>query len=318
MSRSSVGNGGGGRRRTGTGNASGNAATANIKAPAGGSGADPSDATKELRLNLLENGLDFVREGTETLYGTNANVAPRAYKYALLHVFSGTLLLLKERLRRGHPSLIFVDVSHQGTPEAKTVDFDTALKRLSGALGVTIDRADQDLLRRVQKERNSLEHFEARIEVQHANALVGELVEFLERFLREQLNESLFTHISPSAGAEIAELAKIAERLRVQALAEWQSRADRYRKYSAAKLNRLAEEHAYHPKHNPDSVLLECPNCGMDSVAQVEEGVMLCTNTKCRDIHRSVSCHRCGGAAFDGEDFCADCRSYIQYQMDRD
>jgi hypothetical protein len=64
-----------------------------------------------LRMNLLENGLDFIREGVEALYGeATTERAPNSHKYALLHIFSGTLLVLKERLRRAHLSLIFQKV----------------------------------------------------------------------------------------------------------------------------------------------------------------------------------------------------------------
>lgn len=42
---------------------------------------------KALQLNLLANGLDFISEGVEPLYGEyGARPAPRAYKYALLHI----------------------------------------------------------------------------------------------------------------------------------------------------------------------------------------------------------------------------------------
>ena len=71
------------------------------------------DANRVLKLTLMENGLDFIREGVEALYAEEETSAPppRAHKYALLHVFSGALLVLKERLRREHESLIFKDVS---------------------------------------------------------------------------------------------------------------------------------------------------------------------------------------------------------------
>jgi hypothetical protein len=41
--------------------------------------------------------------------------------------------------------------------------------------------------------------------------LIGELVEFLDRFLRNELKDSLFKHISGTAGREVVELAKFAE-----------------------------------------------------------------------------------------------------------
>ena len=47
---------------------------------------------RELRLNLLENGMDFVAEGIESLYGSYDQPRPHAHKYALLHVFPARCL----------------------------------------------------------------------------------------------------------------------------------------------------------------------------------------------------------------------------------
>jgi hypothetical protein len=273
----------------------------------------------ELKLTLLQNGLDFVREGVEALYGSHGSAPAHAHKYALLHVFSGTLLLLKERLRRAHPSLILKDVGQQATPDAKTVDFDEVLRRLQGAAGVALDRPDLELLRRVQKERNALEHFEANLQLDHVNALVGELVEFLDRFLRTELQESLFAHVSDAAGREIAELAKIAERLHQERIAEWRTRATPYFNLSDDELSQLADSREYHPKEDPGRGLLECPECAEDSVAIVDRGVGVCSNLECREVFAMSGCARCSAPSFsiDG-DLCADCRAYAQEQMERD
>ena len=275
------------------------------------------DPSPELRLTLLENGLDFVREGVEALYRGEGTVPARAYKYALLHIFSGTLLILKEKLRRAHKSLVFADVANIA-PGAKTIDFETTIARLTGAARVPLDRADQELLRKVQKQRNTIEHFEVSIPIQHADALVGELVDFLERFLREQLKGSLFKHVSREAGSRISELAKIAERLRKVDLARWSKLAAKYRRLTVAQLGKLANDHEYHPKHNPDGGARSCPFCGEESVVDVEAEVAVCTDRACKEVLRTVSCYRCGGTTFDGTDFCDDCRSYIEYQRDQD
>lgn len=275
------------------------------------------DSSPELRLTLLENGLDFVREGVEALYKRNGAVPSRAYKYALLNIFSGTLLILKEKLRRAHRSLIFSDVANVA-PGAKTIDFETTIARLTGAARVPLDRSDQDLLRKVQKQRNTIEHFEVSIQIHHADALVGELVDFLDRFLREQLKESLFNHVSGQAASRIAELAKVSERLRRADHARWRKLAAKYRKLTLAQLANLASEHSYHPKHNPDGAARPCPLCGEESVVEVQAEVAVCTHRTCRAVLRTVSCCRCGGTAFDGTDFCDDCRSYIEYQREDD
>jgi hypothetical protein len=275
---------------------------------------------KALRLNLLENGLDFIREGVESLYGDHrARPEPKAYKYALLHIFSGTLLVLKERLRRAHPSLIFQKVAESGKAAAKTVDFDEVINRLEGAVAVKLDHADRALLRDVQAKRNALEHFEANLELDEVNSSVGGLVDFLERFLHDELEESLLRHVSGAAARELKDLQGIAQRLRERHAAEWSERIKPYRKISRRKLAELAEQGEYHPKHNPDARLYECPQCSEESVAIAERDIGICTAWECREIVMIEDCERCGGGiVLPGEAFCADCTSYMQYQMDQD
>lgn len=67
----------------------------------------------ELRLNILENAIDFVRSGIEDYFRTDAPDA-RVHKYAVLDIFAGVILLLKERLSREHESLIFAKVEEIG------------------------------------------------------------------------------------------------------------------------------------------------------------------------------------------------------------
>jgi hypothetical protein len=130
--------------------------------------------------------------------------------------------------------------------------------RWSASRAESLDTAlrgeDKKLLRNVQQRRNALEHYEANLELDEVNRLVGELVDFLERFLHEQLGESLFKHVSGVEGRKIAELAKVAERLRTHRRAEWSARAARYQQLPDEKLEELAEQGDYHPEHNPDAM----------------------------------------------------------------
>jgi hypothetical protein len=262
--------------------------------------------------------LDFIREGVEALYGEHHSPPPHAYKYALLHVFSGTLLVLKERLRRAHPSLIFKDVARSGAPEAKTVDFDEALNRLEGAAGVKLEANERVMLRAVQTKRNALEHFEANLHLAEVNELVGKLVEFLERFLHEQLQESLFKYVSGDAGRQIADLAKVAERLRKAHLAEWSSRAKQYRRITKKRLRELADEAEVNLRDGGEE-LLECPTCSASSVAALESDIGICTEWDCREMCELASCERCGRPTVATSlGYCADCTAELQDRMDRD
>lgn len=268
----------------------------------------------ELRLDLLENGLDFIREGVENIYGRNRQAQPRDYKYALLHMFSGALLLLKERLRVEDESLIYVN-----DQRTKTVDFDQALKRLRNDVGIRLDPVDIQLLRRTQRKRNELEHRAAMLTLDQANAMVGELVEFVERFLHDELHDSLFAHINSTAAAEVAELKDVAARLHSRRVAEWRDRASEFFELDDDALDHVASSAAYHPRHNPDGGLRRCPECGEESLAQKDQDIGVCTNRDCAEVTMLERCGRCGATAvLSTFGCCEDCESYIQHVMDHD
>ena len=89
-----------------------------------GEGDRSSSETSNLKLDLLTNGIDFVRSGVEHFFSYSDR---RALKYAVLHLFAGLLLLFKERLSREHPSLIFKRPHEALKQDAKTIDFDEAI-----------------------------------------------------------------------------------------------------------------------------------------------------------------------------------------------
>lgn len=88
-----------------------------------------------LKQTLLENALEHIQEGIARFF-SNDTPDEKAHKFGLSDLYSGILLLLKERLRR-------VDPQHILQPTAKnprkTVDYHELLKRLSVHAGITLD-----------------------------------------------------------------------------------------------------------------------------------------------------------------------------------
>lgn len=247
-----------------------------------------------LKLTLFDNGLDFIREGIEAIYG-KPGASAIARKYSLLHIYSGILLVLKERLSREHPSLIYKKVEEFGKPNAKTVDFDEVVNRLIQVARVKLDQDDLSLLRKAQSERNKIEHFEVTFEIQGFDNLVGKLIEFLDRFLHGELSTSLAKHLSGSAWQEVSDLAQIAARLRAQRIKKWKRRAAKYKKFSDVELAALLGNQTYHPRNNPDGgEIFLCDECSRDSVVVVEDDIALCTNPDCRSIQMLEKCTVCG------------------------
>lgn len=163
--------------------------------------------TRTLHLNLLENGVDFVKEALETYFLHDTGDA-RAIKYTILNMWSGTLLLLKERLRRIKPELVFTNPSKASLVGAKTVSFDALIVRLT-ANGVSIASDAMATLRSIQNVRNSLEHYDLQVDLAQARAITGSLLCFLHTFCWTELGFFIEERMSRSARKRFFELDEV-------------------------------------------------------------------------------------------------------------
>ncbi|HEV2698122.1 MAG TPA: hypothetical protein VGU90_09035 [Terriglobales bacterium] len=272
--------------------------------------------TRQLKLDLLNNGIDFIRSGVEFFLHDVPD--PRLHKYAVLHLFSGLLLILKERLRREHPSLVFKDVTDAGKSGAKTIDFDELIARLEACANVTLGDRRKKLLRKAQQVRNALEHYEFELNLQEAQALIGKLSEFAYCFMDDELDERLEGHVPHAVWYRMQELRGIAKRIEAEQEADWQIRADKYVDLDDEELVSLANSiEPYHPKHNPDpDELLNCGECYETSVIVPREDgdIGVCTNPECRTVHKISYCLKCGCRLAESETFCENCEAYLREQ----
>lgn len=263
-----------------------------------------------LKLTLVENGIDFVRAGIER-YFLRDTPSPRDHKYAVLHGFAGVLLLLKARLAREHPSLIFTKVEEVGNSDASTVNFKQVIERLD-----TIAKIDLKpyiaTLQSAQRTRNRLEHYEVHLELAEAQELVGRLCEFVYLFLRDELQENLQDHLKGLVWERVQELRGIAEELDKKRKAEWEKRALRYRKVTKKRLEKLWADSISGSSNGMSVPPLACPECGQDRVVVVEPQVALCTNAGCTEVFLAGHCLRCETTVLHEEEgFCEDCVAYI-------
>lgn len=143
-----------------------------------------------LKLNLLENALDFIHDAVKQL--KDAEVEPLRMKYAILHLSSGIELLLKERLQREHWSLILEDVDnanrdHFDKGESRTVGLKQARKRLEGICEIDFKK-HLKVLDRLGDSRNKLIHFKIEIAIEEAVSILVESWSFILDFEREHLD----------------------------------------------------------------------------------------------------------------------------------
>lgn len=270
---------------------------------------------EQLRLSLLENGIDFIREGIQTFFMTD-DPRPEAHKYAVMHLWSGTLLILKERLRREHPSLVWKDVTEVNNVNSQTVNFDELIKRLRKCGRLELEKKHLDLLQQLQRQRNRLEHFDCELKLQETQELIGTTTEFVDAFLKNELETDLRTLLPNTVFERVCQLKAIAARLRE----EWRQRASVYDNLPDHTLEELARVEPYDPKHNPDPVeLLECPQCQQRSVACATDhsDVGICTDLDCRAVLHLQPCECCGATSVEWH-LCESCQANYDRQMSKD
>lgn len=116
---------------------------------------------ESVNFSLLENGLDFVLSAIAHL---SDNPGKRELKYAVLHLCAGIELVLKERLRQEHWSLLFrkIDDAKKESYEKgdfSSAAFDECIRRVAEICEVDLATDYKDDLLRFRKKRNQMEHF---------------------------------------------------------------------------------------------------------------------------------------------------------------
>jgi hypothetical protein len=147
-----------------------------------------ADESKLLRFTLLGNGLDFVWSAVEHLETAHG----RKLKYAILHLVAGVELILKERLRREHWSLIFEkpEKAHRAAFEAGnfvSVSMDGCVRRLSAVCDVGISNRHRERLSALKEHRNRLEHFGIAESAEALIAVTNAVLSFLLDFISSEL-----------------------------------------------------------------------------------------------------------------------------------
>lgn len=117
--------------------------------------------SESLEYSLLENGLDFIASALKHL---KDQPSKRELKYAVLHLSAGIELILKERLKREHWSLVFdkpesATKKSYDTGDFSSVSFRPSLDRLVNICGVKLEEKQRTRLLRFRDMRNRFEHF---------------------------------------------------------------------------------------------------------------------------------------------------------------
>ena len=167
-------------------------------------------------------------------YVNALDIAPKNYKYGVIHLFAGFLLLLKEKLYRHMEEAVFVGRIVEIRQRLKsnripnTVTLDEALERLEMGPRFAFEENDLQIIRRVQDFRNQLEHYRASINKHELWGNISSFLGIIDKFLVQELQ----IRIEESAeGLELAQkiqgIEAIWSRIEKQRIERWQEEIDR-------------------------------------------------------------------------------------------
>lgn len=141
-------------------------------------------------LQLTQRAHEFIDESLRNASRSD-HEGPHLWVFAISNVAQGIELLLKERLRREHPLLIFADIERN---RSNTVTFSQALLRLQRC-NVAMSSSDLRRIERARDLRNSLVHYVANVNEGQLRASYIDFFEFAHAFHLEHLAEELHPYI---------------------------------------------------------------------------------------------------------------------------
>ena len=294
---------------------------------------EKSDIT--LELNLLDNGVDFILKGIDELFdedhvlrefSTATDISLNGYKYGVIHLFSGFLLLLKERLSRHLPELIFKGklndvkrkLSSGKTPN--TVDLDEALEKLEMAPKVIFSEDELSVIRSIQEIRNQFEHYKVSINKYHLWKNISKFLELIDKFLVHELQINLETSAeSFELQNKIHTIDSVWKRVDRKRRQNWrndaETRLEEFKRNREQILNDLDVEYYYNK--GAEESFTTCPECGDYTLIAYGDYEGICSNSECNSVSPLKTCNRCGQLmrGFEWEfDFCDYCIDWINKQ----
>lgn len=222
---------------------------------------------QERKLQLLKNGLCFLLQSIEHFKCSENNKydTEKELKYSTLHLFSGIFLILKEKLKREHWSLLFADVNKADeqsllSGDFNGVNFTDCQNRLSNIGSVNFTKEHKKTFSILRKKRNKIEHFfESETLVSFKSTLAYGLdfaIEFIEKHLNSNLENDDKQNI---------------EKIRMKCF----------------ELKRFVEEKMkkIRPKLDKQKVVVDCDKCNNKSVVPNEDNMKM----ECLFCYKSIS-----------------------------
>ncbi|WP_328399655.1 hypothetical protein OHS70_22065 [Streptomyces sp. NBC_00390] len=148
-------------------------------------------APPQVRFPPVVNGIDYLRSVVDHLT-VMPGPRPRDLKYAVLHLYAATEVLLKARLSLEHWALIWASPRDASVKRNHARDFescgiDEAIDRLDRVLDMQVSSDATKAINRLRRSRNQLQHDGLTQPAPAVEASAAEVLDFLLTFIHQHL-----------------------------------------------------------------------------------------------------------------------------------
>ncbi len=147
---------------------------------------------KSFNFDLINNARDSLNHAVEHLTGPN-EIEAGDLKRAIRDVAHVIELLLKERLRRVHPAFIWEKIDKYPSTEAYIINTNSAVRRLVRLANLSFTEDSRKTISACKKIRDSIEHYEFRLDFAEARGIIGRMLSFIFDFSKNHLGLDLET-----------------------------------------------------------------------------------------------------------------------------
>lgn len=234
---------------------------------------------------MLDNAVDFFNESLSCY-------EQQKYKYAIINLWAGILLLFKCKLYQKEPCLIAANYDDClssdlifNLPEVenlkKTVDYkqiEDRFRKLELETDIFKKYKQSSVFANIQRMRNTVEHCVNNFSKQDMEKLYSDTVPFIIEYMREDLGLKPYEHLQNwDSFLAIRNITNT-----------WQEYVERF-----------LDENVSCDPHNPDTTpICECPNC--QNTAVLIDGILHCENCGW-ETSDYYFCSECGELISDGD-----------------
>lgn len=154
--------------------------------------------SKKIELQLLDNGLHFLIAGLDWKQVFNPGDEDLKWKYSVLNVYAGIELILKEKLKQEHWSLIFDNVEKANEQKLligdfQSVSYKNCLGRLNNICQIQLSNKAEENINELRNIRNRIQHYAFSLKIDETRILIAKALFSTLNFIDKFFTSDSFT-----------------------------------------------------------------------------------------------------------------------------